>query len=143
MAVTTRGAVQGVVASGQRATLCARMLTIVACVVALVSGGRGSVGAQAPAGQAQASRYIEAVPPDPDDHAGWTSMFDGRTLTGWDGPRDLWRVEDGAIVVQSVAEPPTGPAYLIWEGGEPANFEFSWDLKLEGNGANSGVQFRA
>jgi hypothetical protein len=143
MALTTRGLVSGVASSGQRAGLHARMLAIVACVVVLAPGGPAGVGAQAPAGQAQASRYIDAVPPDPNDRAGWTSMFDGRTLTGWDGPRELWRVEDEAIVVQSVAEPPTGPAYLIWEGGEPANFEFYWDLKLEGDGANSGVQFRA
>jgi hypothetical protein len=118
-------------------------LAIAACVIVLASSELADVSAQAPAGQAQAPRYVDAVPPDPDDRTGWTSMFDGRTLSGWDGPRDLWRVEDGAIVVRSVAEPPTGPAYLIWQGGEPADFEFSWDLKLEGEGANSGVQFRA
>jgi len=120
-----------------------RMLVLAAGVLVLTSGDPARVRAQASAGQPQSPRYTEAVAPDPNDRAGWTPMFDGRTLAGWDGPRDLWRVEDGAIVVRSVAEPPTGPAYLIWEGGEPANFELSWELKLEGEGANSGVQFRA
>ncbi len=26
------------------------------------------------------------------------SLFDGKTLTGWDGDPKVWRVEDGAIV---------------------------------------------
>jgi hypothetical protein len=96
------------------------------------------------AGQAgRGGRYVDAVPVDFDDHTGWTPMFDGSSLAGWDGSRDLWRVENGAIVVESKVEPPTGPTYLIWEGGEPKDFEFKWEAKLEGAGANSGVQFRA
>ncbi len=45
------------------------------------------------------SRYVEAVPVDFNDHAGWLRMFDGTSLQGWDGPTDLWRVENGVIVV--------------------------------------------
>src|SRR5206468_835634 len=70
-------------------------------------------------------------------------LFDGATLKGWDGPTDLWHVENGTIVVRSKADPPTGPTYLLWEAGEPKDFEFKGELKLEGAGANSGVQFRA
>jgi catechol 2,3-dioxygenase-like lactoylglutathione lyase family enzyme len=88
-------------------------------------------------------RYVEPSPIDFNDHAGWLQLFDGATLKGWDGPTDLWHVENGMIVVRSKAEPPTGPTYLIWEGGEPKDFEFKFELKLEGAGANSGVQFRA
>jgi hypothetical protein len=47
------------------------------------------------------------------------------------------------IVVRSKADPPTGSTYLLWEGGEPKDFEFKCELKLDGAGANSGVQFRA
>ena len=78
-----------------------------------------------------------------DDLTGWTPMFDGVSLNGWDGPMPLWHVEDGAIVVRSVEEPPTGSVYLIWQGGQPADFEMKLDVKLGGEGANSGVQFRA
>jgi len=88
-------------------------------------------------------RYVDAVPADFNDHEGWQSLFDGKSLSGWDGPEDLWHVEDGAIVVRSTVDPPTGPTYMIWEGGSPANFELKWELKLDGAGANSGVQFRA
>jgi catechol 2,3-dioxygenase-like lactoylglutathione lyase family enzyme len=88
-------------------------------------------------------RYIDPSPIDFNDHAGWIQMFDGATLKGWDGPTDLWHVENGVIVVRSKADPPTGSTYLSWEGGEPKDFEFKCELKLEGAGANSGVQFRA
>ena len=70
-------------------------------------------------------------------------MFDGRTLNGWDGQTDLWHVEQGMIVVASKADPPTGSAYLLWTGGEPKDFEWKYEIKLDGAGANSGVQFRA
>jgi catechol 2,3-dioxygenase-like lactoylglutathione lyase family enzyme len=88
-------------------------------------------------------RYVDPTPIDFNEHAGWQQIFDGATLKGWDGPADLWHVESGAIVVRSKAEPPTGPTYLIWEGGQPKDFELKFELKLEGAGANSGVQFRA
>jgi hypothetical protein len=83
--------------------------------------------------------------PDPidfNDHAGWTSMFDGSTLKGWDGDAKYWRVENGAIVSESTCEKPTGTIYLIWQGGEPADFELKLEMKGEGAQINSGVQYR-
>src|SRR5580704_7427595 len=59
--------------------------------------------------------------PDPidfADHTGWTSMFDGSTLNGWDGDKAYWHVVDGAITVESTCEKPTGTIYLVWQGGE-------------------------
>ncbi|HXA66910.1 MAG TPA: DUF1080 domain-containing protein [Bryobacteraceae bacterium] len=84
--------------------------------------------------------------PDPinfDDHAGWQSMFDGTSLKGWDGSPDVWRVENGAIVGESSPEKPAGTTYIIWQGGEPKNFELKAEIKLEGNNANSGIQYRS
>jgi hypothetical protein len=75
-------------------------------------------------------------------------MFDGTTLTNWDGP-PVWRVEEGSIVTSDRADNPTpnGSVYLIYKGGpnggDVANFEFKYEIKLEGDRANSGVQFRA
>ena len=88
-------------------------------------------------------RYVEPAPIHFDDHAGWQNMFDGSTLKGWDGPTDVWQIENGEIVAKSTAANPTGTTYLIWEGGEPANFEFKTEMKLKGAGSNSGIQFRA
>jgi len=77
------------------------------------------------------------------DLTGWTPMFDGVSMKGWDGPMPLWHVEDGAIVVRRAVDPPVGSVYLIWQGGQLKNFEMKYDIKLEGDGANSGLQFRA
>ena len=99
--------------------------------------------AQRPPGGQGGGRYVDATPIDFNDHAGWVQMFDGATLKGWDGPTDLWHVENGTIVVRSKLEPPTGPTYLLWLGGEPKDFEFKLEVKIEGVGANSGIQFRS
>ena len=55
-------------------------------------GGRGGGG------------FTQPDPIDFADNTGWTSMFDGSSLKGWDGNMDLWHVENGAITVESVRE---------------------------------------
>ena len=94
-------------------------------------------------GAVRGPRYVEAEPINFNDHAGWISMFDGTTLKGWDGAADQWRVENGSITVSSSAAKPLGSMYLYWTGGQPRNFEFKTEVKLEGSAANSGIQFRA
>lgn len=99
-----------------------------------------------PASRAKAGgspRYVAPDPIDFENHAGWQSMFDGISLKGWDGPTDVWRVVDGMIVAESTEQNPTGSTYMIWQGGEPKNFELKAEMKLEGSGSNSGIQFRA
>src|SRR5687767_14345618 len=55
---------------------------------------------------------------EPDDNTGFVSIFDGKSLTGWDGDPRFWRVDDGAIVGEST---PTNVVaqnnFLIWRGG--------------------------
>src|SRR5947208_3131137 len=81
--------------------------------------------------------------PDPIDfaeHDGWTPLFDGKTLNGWSGDSN-WKVEDGAIAIESTCEKPTGTIYLVWQGGEAADFELK--LRMKGTGQiNGGVQYR-
>src|ERR1039457_4505898 len=91
-------------------------------------GGRGGRGLTQP------------VPLDFADLAALTSMFDGSSLKGWDANMDLWHVENGAITVESTCEKPTGTVYLIWQGGQPGDFELKAELRGEGAGVNSGIQ---
>jgi hypothetical protein len=104
---------------------------------------------QAPAaagGPGRGGRGFGFTQPEPIDFAdttGWTSMFDGVSLKGWDGNMDLWHVENGAITVESTCEKPTGTVYLIWQGGQPADFELKAELRGEGAGVNSGIQYRS
>ena len=94
-------------------------------------GGRGGGG------------FTQPDPIDFADNTGWTSMFDGSSLKGWDGNMDLWHVENGAITVESTCEKPTGTVYLIWQGGQPGDFELKAELRGEGAGVNSGIQYRS
>jgi hypothetical protein len=85
------------------------------------------------------------VPPEPlnyDDHDGWTPLFDGATLKGWDGNPDVWSVADGAITAASTAERRIGSTHLIWQGGEVADFELKLEVKLEGD-IHSGIAYRS
>ena len=73
---------------------------------------------------------------------GWVSIFDGKTLDKWDGNPDLWKVEDGAITGQTTDDKPLkSNTFLIWRGGETADFELKLEYKII-NG-NSGIQYRS
>ena len=85
-------------------------------------------------------------PPDPIDfnnHTGFVQIFDGTTLNGWDGNPAVWKVENGAIVGISTVDKPTGTTFIIWRGGEPADFELKVELKQEGVTGNTGIQYRS
>ena len=83
-----------------------------------------------------------ATPFDYQENEGWVSLFDGQTLNGWDGDTRFWSVKDGAIYVEPTCEKPTGTIYLVWQGGEPADFMLKFESKGTGN-VNGGVQFRS
>ena len=69
-------------------------------------------------------------------------LFNGKDLSGWIGKDQFWKVENGTIIGETTADNPT-PAntFLIWKGGEVKDFEFSCQVKFQGN--NSGVQYRS
>ena len=78
----------------------------------------------------------------------FTSMFNGKDLTGWDGAKDLWSVKDGAIVGQTTTENPAKEnTFLVWTNGQPSDFEMRCSFKITANNsvgfANSGVQYRS
>ena len=71
-----------------------------------------------------------------------TSLFDGKTLEGWDGNPKFWSVSDGVISGQTTKDNPTqGNTFLIWRGGTPADFQLN--LKFRIVGGNSGIQYRS
>ncbi len=76
------------------------------------------------------------------DDDGWQTIFDGKTLDGWDGNPDFWRVEDGCITGQTTADKPTkGNTFIIWRKGETTDFELKLEYKIVGG--NSGIQYRS
>jgi hypothetical protein len=104
----------------------------------------GAIGASgASGGRGRGSRQPDPI--DFSDHTGWSELFDGKTLTGWDGSPDVWRAENGTIVGEYTAPagPRNGETFLIWKSGEPGDFELKLEIKLEGPGADSGIQYRS
>ncbi|MCS7239075.1 MAG: DUF1080 domain-containing protein [Thermoguttaceae bacterium] len=72
---------------------------------------------------------------------GFVSLFDGKTLAGWQGHPDIWSVEDGAITGKTLAEKPLRHnEFLVWKD-QVENFELRLKFRLV-NG-NSGIYFRA
>ena len=77
-----------------------------------------------------------------EERTGFRAIFDGQTLNGWDGDPTFWRAEGGSIVGESTAEKRvTQNTFLIWRGGEPADFELKLEFRM--NSTNSGVQYRS
>lgn len=73
---------------------------------------------------------------------GWTTIFDGKTLDKWDGNPEFWRVEDGLLTGETTKDKVTkGNTFLIWRGGETADFELKLEYKIIGG--NSGIQYRS
>ena len=114
------------------ATAAALVVVIAAQTPGQEGRGRGGRG-QGPRG---------ADPLVLDDHAGFQSIFDGKSLKGWDGDPSFWRAENGVIVGQSTEQNPIKQnTFLIWRGGEPADFELKVEFRVDAT--NSGVQFRS
>jgi hypothetical protein len=76
--------------------------------------------------------------------AAWERITNGKDLAGWRGETKYWRVEDGAITGETTeANKGSGPTYLVWTGGEPADFELRGEYRFAGDYGNSGVQYRS
>ena len=71
------------------------------------------------------------------------SLFNGRNLDGWKGDMRYWKVENGAIVGQCGSpDLPCITTYLHHETPY-SDFQLDFMIKLEGEGANSGMQYRS
>ena len=82
---------------------------------------------------------------DEEKSEGFVLLFDGKSLDGWDGDRNIWSVVDGAIVGQTEAEGPKKLDYntfLTYQKKEFGNFILRFDIRLSEAG-NSGIQYRS
>lgn len=70
------------------------------------------------------------------------SLFDGKSLDGWEGKPGWFRVEDGAIVAGTLEKSIPNNEFLCTKQ-EYGDFELTFEAKLVGQGTNAGVQFRS
>lgn len=77
------------------------------------------------------------------DSTGYITLFDGTSLAGWRGDTTLWRAEGGALVGEiTPGAELSHNSFIIWEGGQPADFELIAEYRMTGNG-NSGINYRS
>lgn len=73
---------------------------------------------------------------------GFSWLFDGKTLEGWEGKPAWFRVEEGAIVAGSLKEKIPNNEFLCTKE-KYGDFELRLQVRLKGEGNNAGVQFRS
>ena len=77
------------------------------------------------------------------DEPGFVSLFDGKTLNGWEGDPTYWRVADGLMTGEITPETRIkSNTFIIWRGGEPEDFELKVDYRITESG-NSGINYRS
>ncbi len=112
-----------------------RGLTRAVCLLGLLSAG---VLSPSDAQDAAPTKSVVPIPPlsGAEVQDGWISLFDGRTLFGWQPNSEMnWRVENGVIRADR------GKSGLLLTTFELADYEFRCDYRLE-KGGNSGIFLR-
>jgi len=72
--------------------------------------------------------------------AGFTLLFNGRDLTGWEGDPALWSVAGGVLIGSTDGHPIKRNTFLITKD-KFSDFELKAEIKLRNH--NSGIQFRS
>ncbi|MGE4632986.1 MAG: family 16 glycoside hydrolase [Planctomycetota bacterium] len=83
------------------------------------------------------SAIAQPVVPD----QGWVSLFDGTSLSGWQGKSDLWRVENGVIIGEGPDGGPVPGNDYLWHVSNWKDFVLEARFRIKGG--NSGIQYRS
>jgi hypothetical protein len=77
------------------------------------------------------------------DESGFVQIFDGKSLAGWAGDTNYWRVEDGCLVGEvTPANLLKQNSFIVWHGGETRDFELKVEYRISARG-NSGINYRS
>ena len=87
-------------------------------------------------------RFHDPAPFDFDEHTGYTQIFDGKTLTGWDADPTIWRVENGLMIGETLEGHPRGNNYIVYRGASARDFDLKLEMKIE-KGGGGGIQYRS
>lgn len=121
--------------SHQRSALACALLL---CICSAARAHQQEPKAQPPA----IPRQTYPVPAANDDN-GWEAIFDGKSLSGWEGDPKYWRVENGALVGEVTPETLLKTnSFIIWRGGVTKDFELKAEYRISANG-NSGINYRS
>ena len=77
------------------------------------------------------------------DYAGYTSLWDGKTLNGWDGETDVWSIDNGAIHADTTKTPGQHHIHYKGAGAVMRDFDLKVEFRISATGANGGIQYRS
>jgi hypothetical protein len=98
-------------------------------------GQRGRGGAAGGPRGAQPAAY--------DDYTGYTKLWDGQTLNGWDGETDVWSIDHGAIHADTTKTPGQHHIFYKGPGAIMKDFDLKVEMRMSETGANGGIQYRS
>jgi hypothetical protein len=117
-------------------------LAIVLLAVSAFAAGGESWQATPPAAPF-VPKQTDRPEPVAGDEPGFESIFDGKTLTGWEGNPTYWRVDQGILVGEiTPATVIKSNTFIIWRGGQPKDFELKLEYRITPEG-NSGINYRS
>ena len=113
-------------------------------------GGLLALGALLAAGQQEPAPSAPYTPQQSDrptalkaDEPGFQPIFDGRTMSGWEGDPRYWRVDNGVLTGEiTPATIVRSNTFVVWRGGRPRDFELKLDYRITPDG-NSGINYRS
>ena len=76
-------------------------------------------------------KFHQPAPYDIDEHTGYTQIFDGKSFKGWDADTNIWRIENGIMVGETLADKPIGNNYIVYRGEKPRDFDLKLQMKIE------------
>ena len=83
------------------------------------------------------------MPVATNDESGFKPIFDGKTLTAWEGDTNYWRVENGCLVGEVTPDKLLKTnSFIVWRGGETRDFELKVEYRVSAQG-NSGINYRS
>jgi len=80
------------------------------------------------------------------DYTGFTKIWDGKTLTGWNGESDAWSIENDAIHMDTAKKP--GQHHIHFTGLPGVSpilkdFDLKVEFKVSAGNFNGGIQYRS
>jgi len=82
-------------------------------------------------------------PVENNDESGFVQIFDGKSLAGWEGDTNYWRVENGCLVGEVTPDNLLKQnSFIVWHGGETRDFELKVEYRISAKG-NSGINYRS
>jgi hypothetical protein len=115
----------------------------VALAALIATGGALAAHQQTTGAPPYVPKQSDRPMPVDGDEPGFTQIFDGSTLTGWEGDPKYWRAENGVLVGEiTPATVIKSNTFIIWRGGRPRDFELKLEYRITPTG-NSGINYRS